>query len=625
MNRPTLRSGWGVAPLVLLAACTNTGLPELERAEANFACPCVAGYECDKLTNSCLPAGAANAGGVATVIPGGGGPALVVRAPVAPADNPFADASGKLIAVTAEVPGLPDGTYRSVMPYQPGMVIKPWCTSGSNCPHVPNVAGVQVRVELLLTASSMTIAWARGRSVPFNPAGGDAVLFPYVTNTKSFAPVEDNAGVKAIVAGKAGFASATQPGAAGNVFIIGGAEPLPGKVDAYDPQTYGNFSNAIAQYSPNLRQVTKVSDLGAEYRLQVPRAFATAAAGKTVTVVVGGYTQGANGAQLTKSIEYIDSANQVRTSTAAKPDLEFARAGATVVHLFDDDDYFLVLGGRGDSDCKVEKYCASNTWELWHRLHGNLAKGQLNEARWNHAAVKLPGKAGGYVMLIGGENATGVLNSFEVLQFSKQGYVSSKGQACNPSAVALGTCNAPAFLWEPLTQALPVARTLPGAVFARVPRHNAIPDFSYVYMVGGFADVAHAKPLARLDVFDINKGEFLSPKGYPLLEARGAPMVAIVPHGPTEGQILVAGGSQSGSVHLKTAELVSTFVLDKSASPPTASTTVTAVENAMLGGPRTQGAAVALNTGHVLLVGGVGPAAGGGLEVRNEVMLWNPF
>ncbi len=554
---------------------------------------------------------------------------LAVRKPAASEDNPFGLAGDKFVAITAEVPGQADGTYRTVKPYAPGAALELGCTSATACPGIPYTTGVQVRIELWSNKGGAPAppVVGRGRSVPFDQVkgGGSKALFPYVTRTNRFAPAESNAGNKAMVAGKAGSATATQPGNDGNVYIIGGAEPLENKQNAYDPKSYTNFSDAIAQYSPNLRLVGMVSDLGPDYRLKVPRAFATAAASRNIVAVAGGYTQGQDGPKPTNSVEYIETSNKVRQSIGKIPDLVFARAGATIMCLFDDDDYFLILGGRGDIDCTKETYCAGNTWELWHKTHGNLAQGQLNEARWNHAAVKVPSADGGYVMLIGGENEGGVLQTFEVIQFSRQGYVSKKGQPCNPNAKGYGTCEKPAFYWEPLTQGLLVARTLPGALFSTVPRGTANFDFRYVYIVGGFEDQAHTKPLARLDVFNINTGNYLNPDGYPMQVARGAPMVALVPHGPTEGQILVAGGSKSDTQHLNTAEFVYTTVVDRTVSPPTTAIQLAAVDNDLPDGTRAQGNAVALNTGHVLVVGGVGTGAGNALEVRNELALWNPF
>ena len=557
---------------------------------------------------------------------------LAVRKPVASEDNPFGLAGDKFVAITAEVPGVLDGTYRSVKPYAPGAALDLGCTSATACPGIPYATGVQVRVELWSSDKGAPAppVVGRGRSVPFEQAKGGATkkLMPYVTRTNRFAPAESDAGSKALIAAKAGAATATQPGPDGNVYIIGGAEPLPNKNNAFDIASYTNFSDAIAKYSPNLRQVGMVSDLGPDYRLKVARAFHSAAASRNIVAIVGGYIAGQNSAKFTNSIEYIESNDKVRTSIGKSPDLVFARAGASVVCLFDDDEYFLILAGKGEIDCTKEAYCAGNTWELWHKTAGNLAQGQLKDPRWNHAVVKVPSADGGYVMLIGGENDVGVLQTFEVIQYSKQGFVSKKGQACKPEAKGYGTCEPPTsstFYWEPLTQGLPVARTLPGALFSTVPRGTANFDYRYVYIVGGFEDTAHTKPLARMDVFNIGKGSYLNPDGYPMQVARGAPMVALVPHGPTEGQVLIAGGSKSDTQHLNSAEFVFVRVVDRTVSPPTTSIEIAPVDNDLPDGVRVLGNAVALNTGHVLVVGGVGTGAGNALEVRNEIALWNPF
>ncbi len=44
-----------LASLALLSACTNTGLPEVGAMSAKLGCPCVAGFECDEGTATCVP------------------------------------------------------------------------------------------------------------------------------------------------------------------------------------------------------------------------------------------------------------------------------------------------------------------------------------------------------------------------------------------------------------------------------------------------------------------------------------------------------------------------------------------------------------------------------------------
>ena len=552
---------------------------------------------------------------------------LAVRRPTSAEDNPFTLAGDKFVAITAEVPGKPDGEYRIVKPYKSGAALDLACTS-AKCAGIPYGNGVQVRVELWSSTNGQISSpvVGRGRSIAIDQVKGGAAkkLFPYVTRTNRFAPIEADDLTKAVIPGLAGATAVSTRNSDGSVLIIGGADPLPGKTNAFDPASYTNFSDGIAKYLPNERRSGMSSDIGPDHRLKVGRAFHSAALGKSVIAVVGGYIAGEKAPKVTNSIEFIGPGDKVSSSLGKVPDLVLARAGATVVALFDDDDYFLILGGKGDADCKTAQYCAGNTWELWHKDLGNVSQGQLVSARWNHAAVRLPAADGGYVMLIGGENDDGVLQTFEVVQFSKQGVVSQKGQACNPARTAFGPCDNSSFLWEPLAQSLPVARTLPGAAFASVPRGSAALDYRYVYIVGGFEDAKHTKPLARMDVFNIDSGAYLNTDGFPMQVARGAPLVAIVPHGPNEGQVLIAGGSKDDTKHIASAEFVYVTV-DRTTGKPVTSIQLAPVENDLPGGSHVQGALVTLSTGHVLIAGGLGTGANNELTGQNDLVLWNPF
>jgi len=554
------------------------------------------------------------------------GAELIVRRPQAPEDDPFKLAGDHFVAITAEVPGRPDGEYRVIKPYKAGTSLDLQCSTAS-CAGIPYAQGVQVRVELWSSKDGAISApvVGRGRSVPIDQYKGGAAkkIFPYVTRTNRFAPIEDESGQPAVVPGKAGAAVVTQRGAEGAALIIGGADPLPGKTDPFDPTAYANFSNAIYKFLPNERKVGAMSDLGPDYQLKVGRAFHTAAVGKSGIAVVGGYGKDDKGIKLLNTVEFLDFNGKTVNAVGTSQDLKFARAGATVISLFDNDDYFLILGGRGDPECK-DAVCASNTWELWHAQFGNVAQGGLNSARWNHAAVRLPATDGGYVMLIGGENADGVAQTFEVVQFSAQGLISFKGQQCQEKFTQFGPCSKSAFFWEPLTQVLQVPRTLPGAAVASVPRGAGVPDYRHVYIVGGFEDKAHTKAVARMDVFDIDSGDYFNTDGFPLLQGRGAPMVTVVPHGPNEGQVLIAGGSKSVTEHLQSAEFVYVTV-DRTTGKPVPSIQIAAVENDLIGGARVLGSAVTLNTGHVLIVGGVGKGTGTDLVGLNDTMVWNPF
>ncbi len=553
---------------------------------------------------------------------------LQIAHPTSTEDDPFGLAGDKFVAITAELPGVADNSFQLIRPYTAGMSLDLNCTSGGGCGGITYGTGQQVRVEVWSKGASgqPELPLGRGRSIPYDALvnGSASTLTPYVTRMNRFAPAISSAGAADMGAGRAGSSAVTLPGNEGRVIIVGGAVPNQGAKKAFDPTSYGEFSDAVTLYDPNTRVLSPLSQTGPEYALKTARAFHASAAGKSAIVIAGGYIKGDAGPKITNTIEYIDKNGKVQTSAGPVPDLKFARAGATAVQMFASDDFFLILGGKGDTPCKDDQGndldCAGNTWELWHPVSGNLAQGRLNTARWNHAAAVIPGAGGGYVMLIGGENDDKVHDTFEVVQFTSAGggVISNKGQGCR-SDLFDGKCEA--FLWEPLTQGMPVARTLPGAAYVSVPRGSGSPTYRYVYFVGGFADKDHTKALARFDVFDVGKGNYINGDGYALSTGRGAPMVAAVPHPTTQGQILVAGGSASDTIHLSTAEAIYVRV-DPTQDPPT-TIQVPMVDNEMPGGGRSLGQAITLNTGHVLLLGGVGTTSDG-LIGQSSVALWNP-
>lgn len=579
---------------------------------------------------------------------------LVVRRPTSAEDDPFGTAGDKFVAITAEVAGKPDGEFRVVQPYIPGGApIKLDCGS-AGCTGIPFGLGLQLRVELWsadpATGKPAAPVLARGKTIPFDYQKGSPVktLTPYVTRLNRFSPIYADDGTVAETAGLAGSASVALPQNTGEVLIIGGATPGAGKKNAYDPTSYTAFSDSVALYSPNDRKVQLISDAGPEYRLAKGRAFHSAAVGNGVVAVVGGYVASDGGAKLTSSVEYIDAAGKVKEGAP----LTFARSGATVVQLFANSNYFLILGGKGElpcysepttgAKCDIDKTCgagegcykgvcsqqlncASNTWELWHPTEGNKAQGKLMYPRWNQTAVRLPGVAGGYVMLIGGESEAGVRSDFEVIQFTTLGggIISRADAECDPNVTALGSCDSNAFFWKPLVQGIPSPRTMAAAAYVAVPRNSPSLDYRHVYIVGGFSDVQHSKPIGLVHVFDVNSGSYINETGFPMQFARGAPMVAAVQGGPNEGQVLIAGGSTSETIHLSSAELIYVTV-DKSTGAPVANLQITAVENEMPNGNRVFGTTTALNTGHVLLTGGVGTGQDG-LVGQSAMSVWAPF
>ncbi len=543
-------------------------------------------------------------------------PSIGLRTPPLAPHNPFERKEAAFVAVDVEAAGLAEHAASAVVPTG-GQALSGIGCPGALCLGAPAGQPVQVLISIYSKddKGQPHKALARGRTVPFRPDDPKATagLRAYVVANNAFAPVHSDDNAPTSKAGRVGRSAVVRPGVPNDVVLIGGANLAPSAADMFDPANYKDISTEVALYDVTTRRFKL-----APVPLKVPRAFAGVAAGKSVIAVVGGFTLQDGKVKPTASIEFLDADLQVRTSTAPSPDLLDPRAGATVVALYPDEDKFLILGGRGPSDCPT---CASQLWEVWSPDQGRIAFGNLGSARWNHAAVTKAEGGGGYALLVGGENAKGVHNDMLVVQWSPPGklVVSSSGQTPDPSAGLGGE-----FLWTPQHFALPTPRTLPGAAIALRAATPALAAYLLLYVVGGFGDVAHQQPLDRVDVFDMQGGEFLTlPAPLQLQTPRGAPMVALAPLGPVDGQVLIAGGASGPNRAVATGEVMRAVPSAKGFKPvPTFD--LQPVTNELLDGEMALGTATALVTGQILLIGGVGGKAGE-LLPRGKVQVWAPY
>ena len=479
-------------------------------------------------------------------------------------------------------------------------------------PAMPGGAGRQFRVEAYAqTEPGAQAPLARGLTVPSDLSAATAATqrTAYLTRPLTFSAVYDDteltgSGHKTTLpTGRAALGAIALP--SNQVLIVGGGTP---GTSPFDKAGYSDFSSAVWLYDPDARTLKMQNNLA------TPRAFHTLAIGQTVVAIVGGAEMSkANLPHSSNKIEFYNLASGELTSvTQSSPNLQFGRVAPTVVQMFEHQDYFLVLGGEGDEACPdkpANGLCAGNTWEIWHPIAGRQAWGQLATARWHHAGVRIPGPNGGFVMLIGGENAQGPVTNMEVLQFtvSNSSVLMSDALTKCPAECPATPAN---FLWNPAAYPNQPARIWPAALF--VAQTLPVP-FYHVYIVGGFDSPSHAAARKNLDIFEISPTTSFLP-GVSLAQGRAAPLVAAVTSGPSAGQVLIAGGSTSDNVHLATGEFLRVV-----ASGGKTQTTASSVANGLTDGDRTLGAAVGLVTGHVLLVGGVGK----GGTPRTELMLWH--
>ncbi len=590
----------------------------------------------------------------------------------APTDNsPFDQAGAAFVSMSAEGgnPLIVSGQDVVVQPHVKGQAIQ-----------LSNIAyGLQrqVRVDIWskdpATGNPAPPVLGRGISAPFDVAQpADANTCPnnqtvqvYVTPVNQLAHAVNDQGVAAeLESPRAGSCAVGFPN--GYTVVIGGATPKSGlkNPSPYDIANYDAVLDAASLYDPASRNLTPLANFGA--KLNTARAFAGCAVGSTAVAVVGGMAldPGSNTLKPSKSIEFYNSSVPLtgqsnpfqvtqpgpECSGSCNPNLVFARANPSVVRMFDNDNYFLILGGQGDTPCYVpecidasgagshtpcgstancsngetcsneanpaqtfEVACAGNTWEVWHPLKGNLAQGLLNMPRWNHGTVRIPSSAtSGFVFLIGGENEKGPVSNLEVIQFSGPA-ISSKTNTC-PIKGLEEAC-------QPLNRDLRGNRILPGAAFV-TSAPGVLPSFNYIVMAGGFQDSAKTIADNTVDVFNLGQvSDYVNEPGSILLQtARGAPMVAAVAGGSHQGQMLVTGGTTSPGNDASSEYVY--FSAPGAAGTPVAKVLPVDPNGLPSDGNRVLGNAIGLVSGHVLVIGGVGSTD---LSARTGVWLWNPF
>lgn len=546
---------------------------------------------------------------------------LSIGAPLG-AENPFADASVKFVALSAEGPGIPEGGHQIVLAYTPGMKIDLGGLLGKNDLPIPYGDARQFRLELYPAGVNGTPTFpikAHGRSVPVAVRQGEASksISVYVTKVNHFAAAVSEANIEAQVDPRVGTSVVATPD--NNVMILGGAAPKNAATDPWDPNSFGSFNNTVLVYDTDRRQL-----LGPVGQLSKGRAFAASALGVNgLVAVAGGYVDNGGSVEASNLVEFFDpNTAQIRQATPAdpgrNPHMLYPRVGHTMTRMFDNEDYFLIAGGTGP------KGEAANSWEIWHPRDGSLTQGPLSGGRFNHCAVRVPDATGGYIMLLGGENGSGALSTFEVIRYDDKGNVSFKGNTTVTCRVGTtykkgDECNAlkgqPGYSetkWEPIVQPLAggAARTLPGCAYVAHPGNKF-----YVYIVGGFEDTKKSKVSSRIDVFNLLGGAWVQ-HNHKLNAARGAPQVGVSSVGPRAGQILVSGGLGADGKTVANAEVL--YV------PGTGALERKNVEGTVPGGGRVLGAAVGLVTGHVMVVGGA-TLGDAGMVSQSKVSLWAPL
>jgi hypothetical protein len=540
-------------------------------------------------------------------------------------DNPLAGANAGFIALIADFPGS-DGKLFDIQRYAQGVQVK--------VPTVPFGQGRQIRVDVYEGTDQPTVPFARGTSVPVDVAASSppVELHPYVTLINHFAAIfgepdtDGNSIQTALPDSHVATAVVALPN--GKVLMAGGAVPKAGAKNPFDPASYSAMQPTVALYDADSRVLSYASDPG--FTLATGRGFHTMSVGQNNVAIVGGVEMDAAGKpRASNRIEFYNMTTgevtvplQADSGGTGAQTMKFGRIAPTVIQMFEHQDYFLILGGQGNEPCPAnprDGLCGGNTWEIWHATAGFRAIGQLSSARWHHSGVRVPGPdGGGFVMLVGGENTQGPLTTLEVVQFSVNN---------NNVLVSDSLTNCPAdcpsspagFLWNPVSYPNQPVRIWPAALFV-AHLNNLDPSMSYyhVYMIGGFSDLAHTNANKTVDVFDIQQSAVIATRQ--MSAGRAAPLVAAVSSGPSAGQVLIAGGSNTDTSHTANGEFLH---VDKDDGGNLV-INIDKIENQIGDGDRTLGAAMGLSTGHVLMLGGTGGNASS-LTGRTDAVLWNPY
>jgi hypothetical protein len=547
------------------------------------------------------------------------GLAVLIKAPLG-SENPFSDANAAFVALVAEGPGI------STVPNEAPQTVQPFVGAGQTLkmPAVPYGAQRQIRVEIYPKDSSglpSLPVLARGRTTPKDVNAGETFLVhAYVSRTNAWTVPISNESQEALTGPRHGAAIEQLPD--GSVLIAGGADVIGGK-PIFEGSSLGTLSKAVLRYDVDKRVVQNLSGAIAAATLTVGRAMMASTVGPDGQAVFsGGYVAGDLGPVASTLMEYWDpKEGAIKQAGGAAPHLEYARAHHTINRLFDGDSYYIVAGGKGSA---AE---AAVSWEIWHPVYGRLQKGSLSKPRWNHSAVRLPETDGGYIMLIGGENDSGVIDDFEVLRYDTRGNVSFKGNTkltCqlgdkvyngpDSNTVCASLASQPGykpFYWEPLVRKLngSVGRTLAASSFVSNEGAN------HIYIVGGFADAAKTQPLSRVDVFDIGKGDW-APSVQQLEFARGGTQIAVTRGAGQRGRVVVVGGVGADGKTVVKAEVLAY-------DAATAAIKRESTDGEVPSGGRVMGRAIGLTTGHVAIFGGAA-TKDGQFVASDRIGLYNP-
>ncbi len=255
----------------------------------------------------------------------------------------------------------------------------------------------------------------------------------------------------------------------GKVIIAGGATLKTDASDVFAAAAIDTITNEIVVFDPQRNAL--FTDTSGVLALQRPRALHQAVPLSDGRVAfIGGYTSEGGQIVPTNTIDILDP---LSSGVGPGPELQIARAQFTATLMPYRDDEVLIVGGQGQG-VQNPQVGAAMSWERWSPTLGVVNGGMLETQRFNHTAtaVDLGTKASSLVIVAGGENATGVVDSFEPFQ-------AGSGEPLSMPAAL---------------RRMP-ARTLHTATWAA--------GQGYLYFIGGFTGADHAQATNRVDLLEI--------------------------------------------------------------------------------------------------------------------------
>ncbi|MGM0577440.1 MAG: hypothetical protein ACQEXJ_17075 [Myxococcota bacterium] len=531
---------------------------------------------------------------------GGGSPqALDLNIYTSPtAANPYQDVAFMVLKVMG--PDLGSGVVE-IVPYEPG--------GSGTVPDVPfGTTDRQVVAEAWAGTpqGELSHVVSRGRSVSTQVSS--SVLQPrqlplLLARVNSFLPLTDavDSQAQSLEQGRVGHTTTRTP--SGEVLIAGGATVTDGNA-WWRPEGFEQVISEVEVVEE--RSALRQTHSGG---LPFPRAFHTATALSNGDVIFAGGWDAA-GEPRREAAWYAKSKDGSVSHLGAK--LSTARAGHTATLVEPETFEILFVGGD-----------AEGTWELWNPSEGRVAGGPLPDGpRRFHSATwfEVPGEAGGpsrpAVLIVGGEDDEGTLASSMVYDVKSRTMLDQPGGLTRTVPCPEPDDEEPCRMEAPRTM-------LTG---------TWVPAQSKIYLVGGFSSVDRAAASNTIDVYETTDQAFRTDvDAFNLAHARGGHTATLM----DESSVLIAGGAASDGSARSSIEIIHQYYKEVT-NPSTGQLELEARISVAfaceedcpdipdLPAARFGHAAVALDTGMVLLAGGL---TGGGATALSHVLdltLYNP-